>query len=119
VLGITHTDAEKYITETFKKCGCQPQKKRINNAIVEFELAAANVLVEPKLPFDTYNIRGTVVTWRVDSTDSSVSDGSSITDSDHSTMPLIHRSRKKNDVTKPSPHAFMQVKIKPKSTAMA
>jgi len=34
-------------------------------------------------------------------------------------MPLIHRSRKKNDVTKPSPHAFMQVKIKPKSTAMA
>jgi len=47
VLGITHTDAEKYITETFKKCGCQPQKKRINNAIVEFELAAANVLVEP------------------------------------------------------------------------
>jgi len=111
VLGVAHTDKDEDITATLKKYGTVTKVVRLStteeedkcNAIVEFESAAANALVEPKLPFDIQNIRDTVVTWRVDSikvltqtvTDSSDSDGSSSTDSDHSTTPLIHRSRKK------------------------
>lgn len=131
VLGVTHTDTDKDITETLEKYGIVAKVVRLSNteemdkchAIVEFESATA--VVKPKLPFDIQDINDTVVTWHVDSIkvltqtviDSGDSDGSSNTDSDHSTTPLIHRSRKKTDANKPSPHASTQVKMKPKSTA--
>lgn len=82
-------------------------------------------MIEPELPFDIQNVNDTIITWCVDSikvltqtvTDSSDSDGSSDADSDHSMTALIRRYRKKNYITKPSPHASKQAKIKPKSTA--
>lgn len=138
VSGVTSGNADQDIIDSLEKYGPVTGIRRERNTgvssgetvIVDFKSGTARANIETLLPMEVVNVTNPSVKWQVDrvktttqftnqiatvlctsSTDSSDgSDSDSSAQSDHSTTPLVRRSKKPYKHSKPPPH------IKPATT---
>ena len=118
LVGLTKTDTDADIIASFKAYGTVTEVVRLqaaekeNAAIVEFDSGVAMAMFELNLPLDIPNVNNPAVTWQADSVNalthttslalgrSSESSDESV-HSEHSTTPLIRKSKaKKIDLSK-------------------